>query len=81
MLGALGAEDIAAKTEVEAAFQAWRKSVAKVSEQFCRKLEPEEVDTLVQTPRRNDQAAGDRQRIHQEGVEQLSGEMKSVSDL
>ena len=59
-VGRSGCEDIAAKTEVEAAFQAWRKLVAKVNEQFCRKLEPEEVDTLVQTPRRDDPAAGDR---------------------
>ena len=32
-------------------------SVAKVNEQLSQKLEPQEVDSLVQTPRRNDQAA------------------------
>ena len=33
------------------------------------------MDFLVQTPRRNDQAAGDRQRIHRQRFEQLSNEI------
>ena len=52
------------------------KSVAKVNDQLCRTLEPQEVDTLVQTPRTNVQAARDRLRIHQERFDRLSSEIQ-----
>ena len=34
----------------------WKKSVAKENYQLSQSLEPQEVDSLVQTPRRNDEA-------------------------
>ena len=46
-----------------------KKSVANVNEQLHRKLELEEVDTLVRTLETNVQAARDRLRIHQERFE------------
>ena len=52
------------------------KSIAKVNEQFYRKLEPEEANTLVQTLETNVQAARDRLPDHQEKFEKLSREMK-----
>ena len=52
------------------------KSVAKVNDQLCKKLELQEVDTLVLTPRTNVQAAGDRLRTHRERFEELSNEIK-----
>ena len=36
------------------------KSVAKENEQRLQKPEPQEVDSIVQTPRRNDEAVGNR---------------------
>ena len=52
-------------------FPSMEKSVAKVSEQLCRKLEPQEVDTLVQTLGTNVQAARDRLRACQERFEKV----------
>ena len=40
------------------------KSVAMENHQLSQKLEPQEVDSLEQTPRRNDVAAGHRLRIY-----------------
>ena len=45
------------------------------------KLEPQEVNSLVRTLGTNVQAARDRLRIHQERLEKLSREIKSISDL
>ena len=56
------------------------KSIAKVSEQLYRKLELEEVNTLVRTPETNFQAARDRLRDHQEKFVILSREIKGISD-
>ena len=39
------------------------KSVAKKNDQLSQRLKPQEVDFLVQTQRRNDEAAGNRLRI------------------
>ena len=50
------------------------KSVAKANDQFSQKLEPQEVDSLVQTPRRNDEAAGNLLRIYLKRFEELSKE-------
>ena len=44
-------------------------SVAKVNDQFCQKLELEEVNTLVRTFETNVQAGKDRLRDHQEKFE------------
>ena len=52
------------------------KSVAKVNDQLPQKLEPQELDTSVQTPRRNDEASGDRLRIHHQRFEDLSNEIQ-----
>ena len=52
------------------------RSVAKVNDQSHQKLVPQEVDTLVQTPRTNVQAVGDRLRIHDQRFEELSNEIK-----
>ena len=38
------------------------KSVARENEQLLKKREPREVNSLVQTPRRNDEAVGNRLR-------------------
>ena len=46
------------------------KSVAKANDQLAQKLELQEVDSLVQTPRRNDQAAGNRLRECLEKIEE-----------
>ena len=46
------------------------KSVG-VNDQLSQKLEPQEVDSLVQTPRTNVQAAGDRLRAHHQRFEEL----------
>ena len=51
-------------------------SVAKVNDQLCHKLEPQEVDTLVQILGTHVQAARDRLRVHQERFERLSREIK-----
>ena len=48
------------------------ESVAKVNDQSSQKLEPQEVDSSVQTPRRNDHAAGDRLRSRHIRFEELS---------
>ena len=47
-------------------FLSMEKSVAKVNDQLCRKLELEEVNTLARTVRTSVQAAMDRPRTHQE---------------
>ena len=52
------------------------KSIAGVLEQLYRKLEPEEVNTLVQALETNVQAARDRLRDHQEKFENLTKEIK-----
>ena len=52
------------------------KSVAKANDQLSQKLEPQEVDSLVQTLRRNDQAAGNRFRIYLQRFEELSSEIQ-----
>ena len=52
------------------------KSGAKSNDQLSRKLEPQEVDSLVQTPRRSDQAAGDRLRVYRQRFEDLSNEIQ-----
>ena len=61
------------------------KSIAKVNEQFLRKLEPEEVNTLVRTPETNAQAARDGLHNHQVRFEKLSrgikGYLRSVNRL
>ena len=59
------------------AFSSMEKSIAKVSEQLYPKLELQEVNTLVQTPETNVQAARDRLRNHQERFEKLSRETKA----
>ena len=56
------------------------KSVAKVNDQLSQKLEPQEVDSPVQTPRRDVQAAGDRLRIHHQRFEEMSIE-KNIESL
>ena len=38
------------------------KSVSRANQQLNQKLEPQAVNSLVQTPRRNDGAAGNRLR-------------------
>ena len=60
-------------------FLSKEKSVANVNDQLCHKLEPREMDTLVQTPRTNVQAAGDRLRIHPERFEELSSEINEAT--
>ena len=52
------------------------KSVAKTNDQLSQTLEPQEVDSLVQVPRRNDQAAGNRLRICRQRLEELSNEIQ-----
>ena len=52
------------------------KSVARVNDQLSQKLERQEVDSLVQTPRTNVQAAGDRLRVHHQTFEELSNEIQ-----
>ena len=54
-------------------------SVAEVDEQSCRKIELEEVNTLVRTCGTNVQAARDRLRIHQ--FEKLSSERKYLRSV
>ena len=51
-------------------FLSMEKSVAKVNDQLCRKLEPQELNTLGT----NFQAARDRLRVHPERFEKLSSE-------
>ena len=48
------------------------KSVAKVDDQLSQKLKPQEVDSLEQIPRRNDQATGNRLCMHLPRFEDLS---------
>ena len=49
------------------------KSVAKANDQLSQKLELQEVDSVVQTQRRNVQAAGNRLlRIYRQRSEELS---------
>ena len=55
------------------------KSVAKENEQLCRKLEPEEVNTLVRTLETNVQATRDRLRVYHENFEKWSSEIKGIS--
>ena len=50
--------------------------VAKVNDQLSHKLEPQEVYYVVQTPRTNVQAAGDRLRIHHQRFEELPNEIQ-----
>ena len=52
------------------------KSVAKVNDRLCQKLEPQEVNSLVQTPRTNVQAAGEGPRIHHQRFEALRNEIQ-----
>ena len=57
------------------------KSVAEVNDHLCRKLEPQEVDTLEQTLRTNVPAARDRLRIHQERGWKVINWNKCFSDF
>ena len=50
------------------------KSLSKASKQLNQKLEPQEVNSLVQTPRRNDGAAGNRLRDYVQQFEELTQE-------
>ena len=47
------------------------KFVAKVNDEISQKLEPQEVVSLVQTPRKNDEAAGLRLRVYLQQFEEL----------
>ena len=49
-------------------------SVAKANGQLTQKLEPQEGDSLVHTPRRNDEAAGNRLRMYLQNFEEFSYE-------
>ena len=49
-------------------------SVAQANGQLTQKLEPQEGDSLVQTPRRNDEAAGNRLRMYLQNFEEFSYE-------
>ena len=53
-------------------FSSMEKSIAKLNEQFRRKTEAEEVNTLVQTLETNVQAVRDRLRDHPEKFEKSS---------
>ena len=55
--------------------------MAKVPEQLCRKWEPEEVDTWVQTLETNVQAARERLRDDQEQFENFIERDKGIADL
>ena len=55
------------------------ESVAKENDQLHQKLEPREVDSLVQTPRRNDEAAGKRLRTYHQRFEDLAKEVQFTS--
>ena len=55
-----------------------QKSVAKGNNQLSQTLEPQEVDSLVQTPRRNDGAAGHRLRVYLRKFEELEKEFRSA---
>ena len=52
------------------------KYVAKANDQSSQKLEPQEVDSLVQTPRRNDDAAGNRLRVYLQRFEEWATEVQ-----
>ena len=52
------------------------KSVSKAHDQLSQNLEPQEVDSLVQTPGRNDQAAGNLLRIHLQRFQELAKEVE-----
>ena len=52
------------------------KSVAKENYQLFEKLEPQVLDSLVQTPRRNDGAAGHRWRAYLRNFEVLEKEIE-----
>ena len=54
-------------------------SAAKENDQFSQKFEAQDVDSLVQTPRTNVTAAGDRLRIHHRRFENLSNETNNES--
>ena len=53
------------------------KSVARVNDQLSQKLEPQEMDSLVQTPRTTVQA-GDRLRTQHQRFEELSNEIQKT---
>ena len=52
------------------------KSVAKAHKQLNQILERQEVDPLVQTPRRTDEAAGNRLRICLQRFEEMAKEVR-----
>ena len=54
------------------------KSVAKDNNQLSQKLEPQEVDSLVQSPRRNGGAAGHRLRVSLRQLEELEKEVQLI---
>ena len=51
-------------------------SVAKANGQLTQKLEAQDGDSLVQTPRRNDEAAGNRLRMYLQNFEEFSYEVQ-----
>ena len=52
------------------------KFVSQANKQLNQKLEPQEVDSLVQTPRRNDAAPGHRLCIYLRKFEELEREVR-----
>ena len=68
-------EDVAQRIPVQT-HHFMEKSVAKENEQLFQKLEPPEVDSLVQTPRRNDEAVGNRLRMYLQNFEEFAKEFQ-----
>ena len=55
------------------------KSEAKENEQLLKKPEPQEVNSLVRTPRRNDEAVGNRMREFLKKYDDMEKEVQFTS--
>ena len=73
--GAAWCDDLA-RQDLGQTHMVMEKSVSQANKQLNRKLEPQEVNSLVQTPRRNDGAAGNRLRDYIQQFEERTKEVK-----